>query len=145
MGGGGGGGGGLFERARHVITLSACITTCILILLRRVLISNPLGFLTDIVAEAYDLACVVDVQHWWSFSRRLPFLGRPTGRFAVVSTRSRSLGKNDEARSSSLLMALKNRVTLAIALMRLCTTRLRACTYDRSTESSSNYLGAILN
>ena len=78
------------------------------LLLCRVLTSNPLGFLTDIVAEAYDLACAVDVRHWWSFSRRLPFLGRPTGRFAVVSTCPRSLGKNDEARCSSLLMALKN-------------------------------------
>ena len=101
------------------------------LLLHHVLTSNPLGFLTDIVAEAYDLACAVDVRHWWSFSRRLPFLGRPTGRFATVSTCPRSLDKNDEASCSSLLMALKNRVTLAIALV-LCTTRLRVCTCDRS-------------
>ena len=45
------------------------------------------------------------------------FLGHPTGRFAVVSTCPRSLGKNDEARYSSLLMSLKNTVTLAIALV----------------------------
>ena len=79
----------------------------------RVLTSNPLGFLTDIVAEAYDLACVVDVRHWWSCSRRLPFLGRPTGRFAVVSMCLCSLGKNNEAR---WLMASK---TSAIAMTRL--------------------------
>ena len=43
---------------------------------------NSLGlhFLTDIVTEAqYDLACAVDVQHWWRFSRRLPF-PRPSDR-----------------------------------------------------------------
>ena len=81
-----------------------------------VLKSNPLGFLTDIVTEAYDLVCAVDVRHWWSFSRRLPFLGHLTGRFAVVSTCPRSLGKNNEVRCSSFLMALKT-VTLAIALV----------------------------
>ena len=45
------------------------------------------------------------------------FLSRPTGRFTVVGMCPRSLGKNDETRCSSLLMALKNRVTLAIALV----------------------------
>ena len=32
------------------------------------------------------------------------FLGRPTGHFAVISTCPHSLGKNDKARCSSLLM-----------------------------------------
>ena len=111
MGGGGGGGGAYLECARHV--RSACITTCIFCFIAYCMTSNPLGFLTDIIAEAYDLACAVDVRHWWSFSRRLPFLGRPTGRFAVVSTCPRSLGKNDEARCLILVDGFEKQSNLS--------------------------------
>ena len=109
------------------------------LLLRRVLTSNQLGLLTDIVAEAQDLACAVDVQHWWSFSRRLPF-PRPSDR-PLHSCRHVPALPWQEQRGEVLIL-VENQSSHSACVRLDLTSRLH-CVCDRSTESSSNCLGAV--
>ena len=85
------------------------------VLFRHMLTSNLLGFLTDIVVEAYKISLARSIFGTGGASAEgFLFLDHLIGHFAVIGTCPRSLGKNDKARCSS---ALKSRVNLAIVLV----------------------------